>query len=225
MARRGGTRGVGRTLHLTLPLLLAGGAARQPASSQLEPAVSAECAPASIDDKKWAPTTHTDEANGFTTIRSATAVLARDAWAGTHSTLTLEQVTLRSGFRSYQVVASYRDPEWLFIEPGESLVFFVDSVRIGLTGVGSAEHREEQRDPRGDRKVVRGDEKGLLADRRAVEIASYEIEPALIRTIADGRTITVRLIGSQREREYSFTRDASCAFRRFARDAVGRDSL
>src|SRR5687768_3645455 len=82
---------------------------------------------------------------------------------------------------TYAIVVQYSAPDWLFISRGESLVFLVDGTPHALDGGGSS-------GAGGDTDVGSG---------RIAEQAMYIVKPDLLRTIAAGSSVKVRVRGTK----------------------------
>ncbi len=88
------------------------------------------------------------------------------------------------GQRNYWLRATYGGEEFLLVEPGESLVLWLDGRRLGLTGDGSVENRS--RDSNGERRST-----------PCVETAHYFVTADVLERIADAQEVEVELRGTQ----------------------------
>lgn len=75
-----------------------------------------------------------------------------------------------------QLMVIYKGLDLLSIDPGESLVLFVDGERIGLIGEGSVEHRS------------------VLSRWWIMEMAAYDITPQQLKKIAYANEVKCRLL-------------------------------
>lgn len=88
---------------------------------------------------------------------------------------------------SYELIAMFRGETWMFIEKGPSLQFIVDGARIDLRGDGSA-----------DRRMV-------TPEAHVMELASYGISLQALYSLAEAKTIKVRLVGAKSDIDGCFT--------------------
>ena len=113
--------------------------------------------------------------------------------------LTLIHDTTRDGKQSAQLCANYKGfGQWLFIEPGASLVFLIDGQTVELQSPdGSAKFRDV------DGQTVR-------------ERAYYPLPLDLCRRIAQAQTVKLRLIGRSFTVDKTFASTTQKTFTEFA---------
>ncbi len=85
---------------------------------------------------------------------------------------------------SYQLFIYYNWTDWIFIDPGLSLMFLVDGERMDLHGDGSHDERHS---------VKNG----------VTETAFYMVSESELRSLANAKSVRMRLMGS----EYDIDRD------------------
>jgi hypothetical protein len=112
--------------------------------------------------------------------------------ASTDDKLDIVLVRKPSGFR-LSVMIKYVGPDWIFIEPGESLVLDVDGSEMGFSGYGSEGHKD----------VISG---GLVS-----EMAIYDITPEQLKMISNAHEVKCKLV----DVEYEFSISNIECFRYF----------
>ena len=90
-------------------------------------------------------------------------------------------------------IVKYIGPEWIFIEPGESLVLDVDGERMAFGGLGS----------KGNKDVIFN---GMVR-----EMAIYDITPEQLKKISNANEVKCKLV----EVNYKFSRSNIECFRYF----------
>ena len=78
----------------------------------------------------------------------------------------------------YSINVLYSGPDWIFVDPGETLILLIDGERVALSGEGSSEHR----------RVNRGS---------VSESPRYDVEAGLLVRLAAADEVKVRLRGSE----------------------------
>ena len=95
----------------------------------------------------------------------------------------------------------YMAPDWMFIRPGESLVFLVDGERLPVSGEGSAGRREVE--AAGGAVTV-------------YEQATYAIDPSVLRRIGSASEVRMRISGQARNLERRLSQQNLERFAAFA---------
>jgi len=85
-------------------------------------------------------TTH-DEFDGTTKHRMYFNALGCAGLLAPTIQLKAQRFDQKDGAISYSLIVEYSGKNWLFIAPGESLVFKIDGKRKAFSGEGSADHR------------------------------------------------------------------------------------
>jgi len=111
--------------------------------------------------------------------------------------LNAEKFRPEKGEVYYNLIVEYSSNEWLFIQRGESLILTVDGEQIGFRGEGSSPHRETSRGG------------------RITEKAWYTISFERLQQIANAERVRVRILGSQRHIDRSFSERNFENFRHF----------
>jgi len=103
--------------------------------------------------------------------------------------------------RRFVLMVAYVGPDFLFLQPGETLVLVVDGERLPFRGLGSRNRRE------------------ITAKDLARETACYDVTPAQLRRIAAAQDVEVLL---QKTLRLRFGPGTLAGFRDFARRALPR---
>ena len=106
--------------------------------------------------------------------------------------------------RIYSLHAHYGGPDWLFLEPGESLILLADGERVGLSGEGSVDHRSTHA--------------GGVS-----ESASFAVPPELLVKIAGAKEVKVKLQGSSGSIQRRFGKENLKIFGEFVRRFITRE--
>jgi hypothetical protein len=116
----------------------------------------------------------------------------------------VQKIIQQNGDTSYYVCIYMVAHDWLFIEEGESLILLVDGTRVGFHGNGSGDHRDV-----GDRGTV-------------FERAYYNITPKQLKTIANARTVLIKVIGSEYYSEGGFSVQNFANLKKFVEEYVDK---
>ncbi len=150
-----------------------------------------------------------DEFNGYTLYAMKENEIGRPAEDGCDVELNL-QSRIEGGKALCSLMVAYRGSSWLFIEPGESLVLFVDGERMAFSRTGRTKH-------------------GLLRDTYGMytltENAPYNITYEQLNRIVSASKVEVELVGSRFTLGGFFTEDNFFNFRTFNADHVQNASL
>ena len=121
---------------------------------------------------------------------------------GTPLSLNAQRYADKKGTVQYSLIVSYVQREqWLFIEPGETLVFLVDGERLGLvTRNGSRDHREV---------------KAIMGTVLDTERAWYDITLEDLRRVANAGEVLLKLQGRARWIEARLTPGNLANLKRF----------
>ncbi len=101
---------------------------------------------------------------------------------------------------NYQLYIEYSGKEWLFIEPGETLVLLVNGKRIGLNGYGSRDHR-----------IVLDNHPEM----KVREIVVFEATKEILKNIANANTVKFKLVGASRDVQMELTSEQINNFLKF----------
>lgn len=116
---------------------------------------------------------------------------------------------------TYCFAVVYRGDKWLFIEPGESLIFLIDGEKVSFAGAGSNSKTQFLKfNDFGDAKIT--------------EIAYYACDMPDIKKIKDAKSVKIKVAGQWEEKAVFGTRNFE-VFRRFfcehMRPAKGNNSI
>jgi hypothetical protein len=158
------------------------------------------CVGVAPDDLQMAarPTQTVDEFTGTTRETMTTAPFGGEM-DGARVFLTLIHETTRDGKPSTRLCANYKGfGEWLFIEPGASLIFLIDGQTEELRSAeGSTRFRE-------------------VDGRNVRERAYYPLSMDLCRRIGQAQTVKLRLIGRSYKVDKTFAATTQKTFTEFA---------
>ena len=116
--------------------------------------------------------------------------------------MTQARRTSRGADTAYALVLSYRAKDWMFVRPGESLVFLADGERIGLSLAPDAPQRRD----------VEG---GWVT-----EAVVYPATLAILEKLASAKHLAAKLIGEKYTFELEPKRpEVACSFGSVVRDA------
>ena len=161
----------------------------------------AGCVGVAPDDLHMAarPTHTVDEFTGTTRETMTTAPFGGEMKGGARVFLTLIHETARDGKQSTQLCANYKGfGQWLFIEPGASLILLIDGRTEELRSNEGSERFREVEGPN-----VR-------------ERAYYPFSVDLCRRIGQAQTVKLRLIGRSYTVDKTFTAATQNTFTEFA---------
>ena len=103
----------------------------------------------------------------------------------------------KDGTVNYALGVFYSGEQWMFIEPGVSLILWVDSHRFGLKGQGSLRDRKS------------------MGNGYVREIAKYPVAPEILQKMATAGAVKIQIIGRNFVTQKFFTSQNLENFREF----------
>lgn len=180
-------------------VLLATGGLTTPSTAQESNSVAAPvCRPGTYYKNEYAVDRQRDDFERTVTTRSANGdARAERPRADEEFHFALFKLESDRGVPTYRIVAARIAADTLSVQQGESLILLIGTVRYTLHTTGPPLTT-------------------AMRDGRSIESTMYEIRPAIINAIVNGREgVRVRLKGATADRDLVFGQDGYCAFARF----------
>jgi hypothetical protein len=191
--------------HATLTLLACGGFARPSYAQTAGPGAASVCRAGTYYKNEYEVDRQRDDFEKTVTTRSANGdARAERPRADEEFHFALFKLESDRGVPKYQIVAARIAADTLSVQQGESLILLIGTVRYALHTIGPPLTT-------------------ALDDGRSIESTMYDISPAIIKAIVNGREgVRVRLKGASADRDLLFGQDGYCAFARFFVDVVAK---
>ena len=141
-----------------------------------------------------------DEFDGYKIERMYGNYLADDPVLPSLSVMfNAQRFTDKDGLVTYQLHVEYNGSDWLFIDPGETLVLLIDGERVGLIGYGSENHRE----------VISGMSVGVR------ETSIFDADKFVLKQIANAKSVKLKLTGRSRNIQLELTKEHIDNYKKF----------
>ncbi len=121
--------------------------------------------------------------------------------------LGLEKFVPKSGNPEYLFIVQYEGPDWIFIEPGESLVLLADGKRIGFIGEGSSNQR----------KILSG-----YKNTAVEELAFYPVKLKTLKKIANSSSVILKVVCQSSNYQRCFTTANFSFLKSFISETAGQ---